>query len=75
MSAPHAGSSRAPGQRIPRRRDRGEQHETDDKTDIITAQDKTITGHYINLAHTMNFDKKRVWGVPQVFPMPCGMPC
>ena len=59
MSAPHAGSSRAPGQRIPRRRDRGEQHETDDEAHIITAQDKIITGHYINLAHTMNFYQKR----------------
>ena len=37
MSTPYAGSSPAPGQRIPRRRVRGEQHETDDAWRIVPA--------------------------------------
>ena len=59
-----------------RRRGRCAPHKADGQADTATAQDvEIIVDNYINLAHTMNFYQKRDGGVPQVFPMPCSMPC
>ena len=52
-------SSRAPGWRILRRRGRYEQHKASSEADIVTAQDETIAGIYIILAHSMNFVHNR----------------
>ena len=73
MSALHAGSSRAPGWRTPRHRDRCEQHKADGEATIVTAQNEIIAGNYINLAHTMNFDKKEFEACHRCFP--CHAPC